>query len=76
MFIDKKQAFKILRDIKNSACKDSCRRVWLRNIKYALKTSTNPLKLTKEEHAKMDIKIRGINEIPKKYTLRNSPPAL
>lgn len=73
MFIDKKQAFKILRDIKNSTCKDSCRRVWLRNIKYALKTSANPLNLTKEEHAKMTKKIHGINEKPK-YTLRNSPP--
>lgn len=73
MFIDKKQAFKILGDIKKGTCKDSCRRVWLRNIKYALK-STNPLKLTKQEHKKMTKKIENINTKPKKYTMRNSPP--
>jgi len=74
MFIDKKQAFKILTDIKKGTCKDSCRRVWLRNIKYALKTSTNPLKLTKQEHLKMTKKIQSINDKPRKYTMRNSPP--
>jgi len=27
--------------------------IWMRNIKYALKTETNPLKLTKTEREKM-----------------------
>jgi hypothetical protein len=74
MFINKKEAFKILSDIKKGTCNGSCRRVWLRNIKYALRSS-NPLKLTDQEHEKMTKKIQTINDkYTSKYTLRNSPP--
>ena len=56
-FIDKKEAFKLLDDMIKGTCAGSCRQVWLRNIGYALKTETNPLKLTKAEHKKMVAKV-------------------
>lgn len=56
-FVDKKEAFKLLDDMIKGTCAGSCRQVWLRNIGYALKTETNPLKLTKTEHKKMVAKI-------------------
>jgi hypothetical protein len=59
-FINKKEAFQILSDIKKGVCKDSCRSVWMRNIRYALKTNTNPLKLTDLERQKMTKKIAEI----------------
>jgi hypothetical protein len=52
-FINKRQAFKLLDDMIQGKqnCIGDCRQVWLRNIGYALKTATNPLKLTPSEHA-------------------------
>ena len=86
-FVDKKGAMKLLKEIENGKCAGECRAIWMRNIKYALKTETNPLKLTKTEREKM---IKMIEKISgkktkkkeksgkkltlKKYRNRKSPP--
>ena len=86
-FVDKKGAMKLLKEIENGKCAGECRAIWMRNIKYALKTETNPLKLTKTEREKM---IKMIEKISgkktkkkeksgkkltlKKYRTRKSPP--
>ena len=86
-FVDKKGAMKLLKEIENGKCAGDCRAIWMRNIKYALKTETNPLKLTKTEREKM---IKMIEKISgnkskkkeksgkkltlKKYRNRKSPP--
>lgn len=86
-FVDKKGAMKLLKEIENGKCAGNCRAIWMRNIKYALKTETNPLKLTKTEREKM---IKMIEKISgkkskkkeksgkkltlKKYRNRKSPP--
>lgn len=36
-------AMKILGEIGTGTCKETCKTTWIRNIKYALKTKTNPL---------------------------------
>lgn len=82
-FIDKKEAFEILDSMIAGTCIDRCRRIWLTNIGYALKTHTNPLQLTKAEHTKMVAKMLEVKgkkkhnvtrKIDKKYLTRNSPP--
>ena len=82
-FIGKKGAFEILDEMMTGMCTVSCRQSWLRNIGYALKTSTNPLKLTAAEHRKMTAKMAEVKDrkkhkltrkIDKKYLLRESPP--
>jgi hypothetical protein len=82
-FINKKQAFELLEDMMTGKCVKGCRRVWLRNIGYALQTETNPLKLTKAEHKKMTAKVTEVKskkkrtvtrKIDKKYLTRDSPP--
>jgi len=84
-FINKKQAFKLLDDMiaGKQNCVGSCRQVWLRNIGYALKTHTNPLKLTTAEHTKMVNKMEEVKgmkkrtmtrKMDKKYVTRDSPP--
>jgi len=86
-FVDKKGAMKLLKEIENGKCPGKCRAIWMRNIKYALKTETNPLKLTKTEREKM-LKIiekisgkktkkkekTGKKLTLKKYRTRKSPP--
>lgn len=61
-FVDKKGAMKLLKEIENGKCAGECRSIWMRNIKYALKTETNPLKLTKTEREKMLKMIEKISE--------------
>jgi len=82
-FIGKKEAFEILDEMENGTCIKSCRQVWLRNIGYALKTKTNPLRLTATEHKRMTRKITRVKgrkastqktrKVEKKYTTRPSP---
>lgn len=73
-------AMQILSSIGNGNCKGSCKTIWIRNIKYALKTKTNPLRLTKTQRKNMTEKIKsfsGINnhkKTLKKYKNRQSPP--
>ena len=84
-FINKKQAFKLLDDMLKGkqSCIGDCRQVWLRNIGHALKTHTNPLKLTPSEHKQMvdtlaAVKSRKKHNVTKKqtkkYATRSSPP--
>ena len=86
-FVDKKGAMKLLKEIENGKCAGNCRAIWMRNIKYALKTETNPLKLTKTEREKMLKMIEKISGKKskkkeksgkkltlKKYRNRKSPP--
>ena len=60
-FVNKTGAFKLLREIENGKCKGECRSIWLRNIKYALKTKTNPLNLTATEKQLMKKQIDNIS---------------
>ena len=85
-FVNKIGAFKLLREIENGKCSGECRTSWLRNIKYALKTKTNPLNLTTIERQLMKKQIKNISgtrtktktinnkKTQKKYTDRKSPP--
>ena len=79
-FIGKKEAFELLEDMIKGTCSGDCRAIWLRNIQYALKTSSNPLKLTETERKRMVKKLEEVKakkqtrKIEKKYLLRDSPP--
>ncbi len=53
-------AKQIIQSIKKGTCVDSCRSSWLKHIKYALKSSSNPLKLTKEEKKELNDMIKDI----------------
>lgn len=74
---------KVLTSIGTGKCTDICKSTWIRNIRYALKTKTNPLKLTDTERKKLTEKVKSMaskNAINnhaatlKKYRTRNSPP--
>jgi len=76
-------AMKILREIENGTCKLRCKTVWMRNLRYALKTQKNPLGLNKKQHKNISEKLKNVsgkNNITqhsktlKKYTNRKSPP--
>jgi len=76
-------AMKILSEIGTGTCNGSCKTSWIRNIKYALKTKTNPLKLTTQQRKNITEKIKNVsgkqainNHIKtlKKYKNRKSPP--
>jgi hypothetical protein len=77
-----KQAMDVLKSIETGKCLGRCRQSWLRNFKFALKTSTNPLKLTSIERKNMTKKMNGMKgkrftlkqPIKSKYETRNSPP--
>ena len=80
-FINKKQAFQLLDGMKKGTCAGDCRRIWLRNIQYALKTKSNPLLLTEAERKRMESKVAEVKgkktvtrKIDKKYLKRDSPP--
>jgi hypothetical protein len=77
------EAMKILTSIGNGKCKGSCKTSWVGNLRYALKTKTNPLNLNKKQRKSMTKKLQqvsgrnAINEYSKtlkKYKNRNSPP--
>lgn len=76
-------AMKILSEIGTGKCKGTCKSVWIRNIKYALKTKTNPLGLDKEQRKIITEKIKSVSgrnavnqhsKTLKKYKNRKSPP--
>jgi hypothetical protein len=82
-FISKyNEAMKILNEIGNGTCKESCKTIWIRNLKYALKTKTNPLALNKKQRKNMTEKIKSVSgknainqhsKTLKKYQNRKSP---
>ena len=70
---------KILSEIEKGTCKDRCKTIWTRNLKYALKTKTNPLSLNKTERKIMSNKLKSFSmkknkKTLKKYKSRKSPP--
>ncbi len=76
-------AMQILSEIGTGSCKGSCKSVWTRNIKYALKTKTNPLGLTMSQRKSLTEKLKRVSgkdainqhsKTLKKYKNRNSPP--
>jgi hypothetical protein len=76
-------AMKILAEIGKGTCKGTCKTIWIRNLKYALKTKKNPLHLDKQQRKNMSNKIKSVSsrnavnnhsKTLKKYTRRNSPP--
>jgi hypothetical protein len=76
-------AMKILSSIGNGKCKDSCKTSWIRKLKYALKTKTNPLGLNKKQRKIMTEKLKSVSnknainqhsKTLKKYKNRKSPP--
>ena len=76
-------AMQILAEIGNRTCKESCKTIWMRNLKYALKTKTNPLGLNKTQRKNMTEKMKSVSgknainnhsKTLKKYKNRKSPP--
>jgi len=76
-------AMKILSEIGTGTCKETCKSTWIRNLKYALKTKTNPLGLTTQQRKNMTEKIKSVSsknainqhsKTLKKYKNRKSPP--
>ena len=76
-------AMQILAGIGNGTCKDRCKTIWIRNLKYALKTKTNPLALNKTQRKHITEKIKSVSgknainnhsKTLKKYKNRKSPP--
>jgi hypothetical protein len=76
-------AMKILSEIGTGTCKGSCKSTWIRNLKYALKTKTNPLNLDEKQRKNLTEKIKSVSgknavnehsKTLKKYKNRKSPP--
>lgn len=76
-------AMMVLKSIGTGKCKGTCKTSWIRNFRYALKTKSNPLKLTSEQRKSLTRKIKevsGKNAVNnhhkslKKYKQRKSPP--
>ena len=55
-------AMQILSSIGKGTCNKTCKKIWIRNIKYALKTKTNPLKLTKKERKNLTEKLKMVSK--------------
>ncbi len=53
-------AMKLLQSIENGKCAGRCKTLWIRNFRYALKTKTNPLKLTTKERKSLRNKIKSV----------------
>jgi hypothetical protein len=55
-----KEAFDVLKTIETGKCAGRCRRIWMTNLKNALKTKTNPLNLTMSERKNMTKKMNSL----------------
>ena len=76
-------AMQILKEIGTGTCKGTCKSTWIRHVKYALKTKTNPLDLTKTQRKRITEKMNSVSgrnavnnhsKTLKKYKDRKSPP--
>lgn len=76
-------AMQILSEIGTGTCKETCKTTWVRNLKYALKTKTNPLALTEKQRKTLTEKLKSVSgrnainqhsKTLKKYKNRKSPP--
>ncbi len=72
-FVKKGGAFQILNSIEKGGCAGECRKVWLRNIQYALKAKSNPLKLTPAERRRMTAKVSSLKR--RRVTVKRGDPA-
>ena len=78
--IEKSDVIKILSQIKKQECIGACKTTWIRNIKNALKSKTNPLGLSAKEKKTLTKKIKDVSgkkskqTTQKKYKNRMSPP--
>ena len=68
-----------LKSIEKGTCMGRCKTSWIRNFRYALKTKTNPLKLTSVQRKTLKAKIEAVSKrnpqrTSKKYVTRKSPP--
>jgi len=74
------KAMEILSDMEIGTCKGKCKSIWIRNLRYALKTKTNPLGLNEKQRKNMTEKIKNVSgrikikQTRKKYNTRKSPP--
>jgi hypothetical protein len=77
------EGMKILSEIGTGTCKENCKTIWTRNIRYALKTKTNPLGLNSQQRKNMTKKLKSVSgknsinnhsKTLKKYKNRKSPP--
>jgi hypothetical protein len=74
---DKTHAKRMLKRIGTGSCAGKCRSIWLREIRYALKSKTNSLNLNAKEKKEFKTKLealKGGKLATKKYTKRTSPP--
>ena len=55
-----KEAMNVLKSIETGKCSGRCRRIWMTNLKNALKTKTNPLNLTMSERKNMTKKMNSL----------------
>lgn len=55
-----KEAMDVLKSIETGKCAGRCRRIWMTNLKNALKTKTNPLNLTMSERKNMTKKMNSL----------------
>ena len=76
-------AMQILSQVGTGTCQGRCKTVWVRNIRNALKTKTNPLGLTSQQRKNLTAKIKSVSgrnavnnhsTTLKKYKNRKSPP--
>jgi hypothetical protein len=76
-------AMMVLSSIGTGKCKERCKSNWMRNLKFALKTKSNPLKLTNTERKSLTKKMKSLSgrnavnshsKTLKKYKGRKSPP--
>ena len=66
VFIGKKEAFQLLDDMESGKCVERCRTVWIGHIRHALKSKTNPLKLTATEKKRMTRRFKEVKEAKRK----------
>lgn len=53
------EAIDVLDSMKSGKCAGRCRRIWMTNLKYALETKPNPLKLSASERKNMTEKFKN-----------------
>ncbi len=54
-------AMRLLNSIGTGKCSGRCKKLWIRNFRYALKTKTNPLKLTSSQRKSLTKRIKEVS---------------
>lgn len=55
------KTMKLLEEIESGKCSGTCKSIWIRNFKYALKTKSNPLKLNTLQRKLMTKKLKSVS---------------